>query len=42
MTTKQRKNNQEVPVNGGVAILAETSFEQTQVSKNILTVHVTY
>ena len=42
MTTKQRKNNQEVPVNGGVAILAETSFEQTQVSKNILMVHVTY
>ena len=30
-TTKQRKNSQEVPVNGGYAILAETSFEQTQV-----------
>ena len=29
--TKQRKNSQEVPVNGGYAILAETSFEQTQV-----------
>ena len=33
-TTKQRKSGQEVPVNGGVAILAETSFEQTQVRKN--------
>ena len=32
-TTKQRKNSQEVPVNGGYAILAETSFEQTQVRK---------
>ena len=32
-TTKQRKNSQEVPVNGGYAILADTSFEQTQVRK---------
>jgi hypothetical protein len=34
-TTKQRKNSQEVPVNSGYAILAETSFEQTQVSKTL-------
>ena len=35
-TTKQRKNSHEVPVNGGYAILAETSFEQTQVRKRNL------
>ena len=29
---KQRKNSHEVTVNGGYAILGETSFEQTQVS----------
>ena len=41
-TTKQRKSGQEVPVNGGVAILAETSFEQTQVRKNINSAHNSY
>ena len=39
-TTKQRKNSQEVPVSGGYAILAETSFEQTQVKELDYYVHV--